>query len=87
MRCAAPSQAQEDACAPAARIGPTADALIYLDPTSPLTLQHQILGKLVDLIVPGSVPPGSRRPSTRGLAKQLGVSRNTVVIAYQQLLA
>ena len=64
-----------------------ADALLYLDPASPLTLQNQIREKPVELIVSGAVPPGSRLPSTRGLAEQLAVSRNTVVIAYQQLLA
>ena len=63
-----------------------AEPLIYLDPASPLSLQNQIRGKLVELIVSGAVPPGTRLPSTRGLAEQLHVSRNTVVLAYQQLL-
>jgi GntR family transcriptional regulator/MocR family aminotransferase len=62
-------------------------ALIYLDPSSPLTLQNQIREQLVGLIVSGAVAPGSRLPSTRGLADQLGVSRTTVVLAYQQLLS
>ena len=62
-------------------------ALIFLDPDSPLSLQNQIREKLVELIVCGAVPPGTRLPSIRGLAEQLQVSRNTVVLAYQQLLA
>ena len=62
-------------------------ALIFLDPDSPLSLQNQIRGKLVELIVSGAVPAGTRLPSIRGLAEQLQVSRNTVVLAYQQLLA
>ena len=62
-------------------------ALIFLDPDSPLSLQNQIREKLVGLIVSGAVPPGTRLPSIRGLAEQLQVSRNTVVLAYQQLLA
>lgn len=62
------------------------EPLIYLDPASPLSLQNQIREKLVDLIVSGAVPAGTRLPSTRGLAEQLRVSRNTVVLAYQQLL-
>jgi GntR family transcriptional regulator/MocR family aminotransferase len=62
-------------------------ALIFLDPGSPLSLQNQIREKLVELIVSGAVPPGKRLPSIRGLAEQLQVSRNTVVLAYQQLLA
>jgi GntR family transcriptional regulator / MocR family aminotransferase len=62
-------------------------ALIYLDPSSQLTLQNQIREQLVKLIVSGAVAPGTRLPSTRGLAEQLDVSRTTVVLAYQQLLA
>lgn len=62
-------------------------ALIYLDPSSPLSRQNQIREQLVGLIVSGAVAPGTRLPSTRGLADQLGVSRTTVVLAYQQLLA
>ena len=62
-------------------------ALIFLDPDSPLSLQNQIREKLVELIVSGAVPAGTRLPSIRGLADQLQVSRNTVVLAYQQLLA
>jgi len=63
------------------------EPLIYLDPGSPLSLQNQIRGKLVELLASGAVPAGSRLPSTRGLAEQLNVSRNTVVLAYQELLA
>lgn len=63
------------------------EPLIYLDPDSPLSLQNQIRGKLVELLASGAVPSGNRLPSTRGLAEQLDVSRNTVVLAYQQLLA
>lgn len=62
-------------------------ALIFLDSDSPLSLQNQIREKLVELIVSGAVPAGTRLPSIRGLAEQLQVSRNTVVLAYQQLLA
>lgn len=63
------------------------DALIYLDPDSPLNLQHQIRQKLVDGILSGAFPPGTRLPSSRRLADQLSVARNTVVLAYQQLIA
>lgn len=63
------------------------DTLIYLDPDSPLNLQKQIQQKLVDGILSGALPPGHKLPSSRKLASQLGVARNTVVIAYQQLVA
>jgi GntR family transcriptional regulator/MocR family aminotransferase len=63
------------------------DSLIYLDPDSPLGLQNQIREKLVDGVLSGTLPPGHKLPSTRKLAAMLNVSRNTVVLAYQQLIA
>ncbi|MDX1500254.1 MAG: PLP-dependent aminotransferase family protein [Woeseiaceae bacterium] len=63
------------------------DTLIYLDPDSPLNLQNQIRQKLVDGILSGALPAGHRLPSSRKLARQLDVARNTVVLAYQQLVA
>lgn len=63
------------------------DAIFYLNPDSPMTLQLQIRQKLVDGIINGVFPPGMKLPSTRKLARELGVARNTVVAAYQQLVA
>ena len=62
------------------------EALFYLDPESSLSLQGQIRQKLVDGILSKSFPPGTRLPSSRKLAEQLGVARNTVVLAYEQLI-
>lgn len=62
-------------------------AILYLDPESQLNLQNQIRQKLVDGILSGAFPAGSKLPSSRKLAEQLGVARNTVVMAYQQLVA
>lgn len=64
----------------------TSKAIIYLDPDSDLNLQSQIRQKLVDAIVLGTFPVDRRLPSSRKLAEQLGVARNTVVLAYQQLI-
>jgi len=61
--------------------------LIYLDKESGLSLQTQIRQRLVDGIVVGSFPAGKRLPSSRKLAQQLGVSRNTVVAVYEKLIA
>jgi len=61
-------------------------ALIYLDPDSELNLQDQIRQKLVESILKGNFPAGSKLPSSRKLAEQLGVARNTVVLAYDQLI-
>ena len=62
------------------------DALIYLDPGCKLSLQTQIRQRFVDAILKGAFPPGSRLPSSRKLAEQLGIARNTVVLAYEQLI-
>jgi GntR family transcriptional regulator/MocR family aminotransferase len=62
------------------------DAIIYIDPDNPVNLQHQIRQKIVDGIVNGAFPPGMKLPSSRKLAQQLEVARNTVVASYQQLI-
>ena len=61
-------------------------ALIYLDPDSKVNLQGQIRQKLVEGILNGNFPAGCKLPSSRKLAEQLGVARNTVVLAYEQLI-
>lgn len=53
---------------------------------SGMSLQAQIRQMLVGVILDGQVPPGVALPSSRDLADQLGVARNTVVLAYQQLV-
>ncbi len=51
------------------------------------TLGAQIEGQLRRAIREGTLRPGARVPSTRDLARQLGVSRRIVVDAYQQMAA
>jgi len=60
---------------------------VVIDPRSPLSLQHQLRQKLVDAMNRGVLRPGHRLPSSRQLAEQVGVSRNTVTLAYDALLA
>lgn len=60
--------------------------LIHIDPTLDDSLQSQIRHKLVEGILVGSFASGSKLPSSRKLATQLGVSRNTVVLVYQTLI-
>ena len=62
------------------------EPILYLDPDSPLNLQAQIRQKLVEAIHLEVFKPGTRLPSSRRLADQLGVARNTVVLACQQLV-
>ena len=61
--------------------------LIGLDRGSPVPVLRQLYLQLRQAILSGAVPPGGRLPPSRGLAAQLGVARNTVVAAYEQLVA
>jgi GntR family transcriptional regulator/MocR family aminotransferase len=54
---------------------------------SHVPMHRQIYEKLRLAILNGELPPKSRIPSSRALAAQLGVSRMTVVNAYDQLFA
>ncbi|HMU84084.1 MAG TPA: PLP-dependent aminotransferase family protein [Leptospiraceae bacterium] len=47
--------------------------------------QDALYHGLRDVILGGSVEPDSRLPSTRTMARQLGLSRGTVVLAYEML--
>jgi len=60
--------------------------LIFLDPDTELSLQAHIRLKVVEAITAGIFPVGKRLPSSRKLAEQLGVARNTVVLVYEQLI-
>ena len=62
------------------------DLLFHLQPTAPTSLQAQIREKIVTAIVDGQLPEGDRMPSSRQLARDLKVSRNTVTLAYQSLV-
>lgn len=55
-------------------------------PASKTSLQDQIRQMLVAAVLDGQLPPDVALPSSRDLADQLGVARNTVVLAYQMLV-
>ncbi|MDR5703841.1 MAG: PLP-dependent aminotransferase family protein [Armatimonadota bacterium] len=60
---------------------------IELKHESEVPLYLQIKNFLKEQILSGSLPPGSRLPSTRSLAQRLGVARITVQEAYDELIA
>lgn len=60
--------------------------MITLDRSSPLSLYEQLYRELKKAIISGELPPGKQLPSTRALALQYDISRNTVNTAYSQLL-
>jgi GntR family transcriptional regulator/MocR family aminotransferase len=60
--------------------------LIHLTFHGKVGLQAQIREMLVAAILDGHIPVGVALPSTRVLAAQLGVARNTVALAYELLV-
>ena len=56
-------------------------------PNGGQTLQRQLLQRIKTFILDGRLPAGSQLPASRALAEQLGISRNTVLLAYGQLTA
>ena len=60
---------------------------LSLDRDGPLPLHRQLFDGLRHAILTGRLRPGARLPSTRVLASDLGVARNTVMAAFEQLVA
>src|ERR671926_1919948 len=60
---------------------------IPLDERGSPSLQQQLYTRLRDDILAGRLRPGERLPPSRALAGQLAVSRTTVVLVYDQLVA
>ncbi len=69
--------------------GPVAgpELLVSLDRGGDLALHEQIERSIRDGVRSGRLAAGTRMPSTRGLAGELGVSRGVVTEAYGQLVA
>jgi GntR family transcriptional regulator/MocR family aminotransferase len=63
------------------------EVLLAVSRDGPRTLGAQIEDQLRQAIREGLLRPGARVPSTRDLARQLGVSRRVAVDAYAQLAA
>lgn len=61
--------------------------MIYIDKTSGIPLYKQIYSSIASDILTGVIPSGHRLPSTRKLAQELSVGRNTAEKAYKQLEA
>jgi GntR family transcriptional regulator/MocR family aminotransferase len=63
------------------------ELLLSVDRDGPHTLGAQIEEQLRGAIRTGALRPGAQVPSTRDLARQLGISRRVAVEAYSQLAA
>ena len=60
---------------------------ILLRPGSGTPLYQQLFDQIAERVRSGAWPAGYRLPATRALAHQLGTHRNTVVRAYEELVA
>jgi GntR family transcriptional regulator/MocR family aminotransferase len=60
---------------------------LKIKPNSACPLYRQLYKQLRQLILEQQLPAGARLPSTRVLARTLGVSRNTVLNTYDSLVA
>src|SRR6266567_3985881 len=62
-------------------------ATIILDPTVAVPLHKQLYEGVKSAILRGQLQAGARVPSTRAFARELGISRATVQLTFQQLIA
>ncbi|MFC1402483.1 MULTISPECIES: GntR family transcriptional regulator [Streptacidiphilus] len=59
--------------------------LITLDPDSAVPPFEQVRAQIAELARSGEAPVGTKLPTVRGLAEQLGLAANTVAKAYREL--
>ncbi|MFE7620397.1 PLP-dependent aminotransferase family protein [Streptomyces sp. NPDC057496] len=65
----------------------TFGADLHLDTTGSTGLRAGLMDALREAVRTGRLAPGTRLPSSRGLAADLGMARNTVADAYAELVA
>lgn len=65
----------------------TLELPLMLDPSADIPLYRRLYDALRAAILNGRLVAGTRLPSTRALAASLGLSRTTVVDAFEQLIA
>jgi GntR family transcriptional regulator/MocR family aminotransferase len=71
---------------PKKRRGPVSPVVhLELDPDAPMPMYRQVYEGLRGAILSGRLARGARLPSSRALAADLGVARNTVLQAFDQL--
>ncbi len=66
---------------------PLVEDTFFLDPNFQGSLQSQIQQIVASAILAGRLKAGEKLPSSRKLAKHLGISRITVTLAYNELVA
>ncbi|MGE0121069.1 MAG: PLP-dependent aminotransferase family protein [Dongiaceae bacterium] len=66
------------------RAAAVSPAPVHVDRTAAEPLHRQVYRDLVQLILSGRLRPGARVPSSRTLAAELGIARNTALLALEQ---
>jgi GntR family transcriptional regulator / MocR family aminotransferase len=69
------------------RASPLPFTVISINPAAPVPLYRQLYDEFRSAILAGRLKAGNKLPPTRELANELGISRNTVMAAYDQLLS
>ncbi|MFG2135543.1 PLP-dependent aminotransferase family protein [Streptomyces sp. NPDC048650] len=82
-----PDQGTRPATAPSADSWPALGRDLHLDLTGPGGLRAALMRALREAVRSGRLAPGTRLPSSRSLAADLGIARNTVADAYAELVA
>ena len=67
--------------------GLASEVLVTLDRSRSISLRAQLVDQFRQAIRSGRLGPGERLPSSRALAKAVGLSRGLVQECYAQLLA
>jgi GntR family transcriptional regulator/MocR family aminotransferase len=62
-------------------------SLIQVDRDASVTLYIQVCNSFISLITNGTLQPSDLLPSTRILAELIGINRNTVKLAYEELIS
>jgi len=62
-------------------------SIVVLERNSPVAMHQQLNIQISQAVLSGRLPSGLRLPASRELATKLGISRTTVVTAFQQLIA
>jgi len=62
-------------------------SLIQVDRNAPVTLYIQVCNIFISLITNSTLQPSDKLPSSRILAELIGINRNTVKLAYEELIS
>ncbi|HLA56341.1 MAG TPA: PLP-dependent aminotransferase family protein [Flavobacterium sp.] len=62
-------------------------SLIQIDRNAPVTLYIQVCNIFITLITNGTLKPSDILPSSRVLAALIGINRNTIKLAYEELIS